>query len=154
MSKIRSAGKMGKVCGQRRIKLAPVTRAVRSALAASALTLAIGLGGNAAAAGHVASTAHTLRIERSILDVAPVHDLTVVPLLAPGGMGGPVATLISQHYVGDVNIVNNAPIIENQAGDVYGISGYSDTGNVNILNAALGAISVHSDYGNAIGIYG
>lgn len=156
MSDIRNAGTSGKARRRRIIKVAPMTRAVRSALAVSALTLAIGFGsGNASAANPAAATsAHALRIERPAIDFAPVFDLTVVQGLVPGGINPQVATLIDQHYVGDVNILNNAPIIESGAGDVIAIRGYSDTGNVSIVNTNLGALSVQAYYGNAIGIYG
>ncbi|MBN8717711.1 MAG: hypothetical protein J0I72_07970 [Stenotrophomonas sp.] len=155
MSEIRNVGTSGKARNRRTFKVAPMTRAVRSALAVSALTLAIGFGGGAAAATpQSAVSAHALRIERSALDFAPVQDLTVVPLLVPGGAGAPTPTLIGGYYPGDANIVNNAPIIESQVGNAFGIYAYSGTGNVSIINGALGAISAHSDYGNAIGIYG
>ena len=157
MSENRNVGTMGKARRRRIIKVAPMTRAVRSALAVSALTLAIGFGsGNASAANHVAAatSAHALRTERPAIDFAPVFDLTVVQGLVPGGINPQVAALIDQHYVGDVNILNNAPIIETGAGDVIAISGYSDTGNVSIINTNLGALSVQAYYGNAIGIYG
>ncbi|WP_374555154.1 hypothetical protein [Thermomonas sp.] len=156
MSDIRNAGTSGKARRRRIIKVAPMTRAVRSALAVSALTLAIGFGsGNASAANHAAATsAHALRIERPAIDFAPVFDLTVAQGLVPGGINPQVAALIDQHYVGDVNILNNAPIIESGVGNVTAISGYSDTGNVSIVNTTLGALSVQAYYGNAIGIYG
>lgn len=157
MSEIRNVGTSGKARNRRTIKVAPMTRAVRSALAVSALTLAIGFAsGNASAATPVraAAQAHALRIERSALDFAPVQDLTAIPLLAPGGFGAPTPTLIGGYYAGDATIVNNSPIIESQVGDAFGIYAYSGTGNVSIVNGALGAISAHSDTGNAIGIYG
>ncbi len=155
MSKIRNVGTSGKARNRRTFKVAPMTRAVRSALAVSALTLAIGFGGTATAATpQSAVSAHALRIERSALDFAPVQDLTAIPLLVPGGAGGPSPTLIGGYSVGNINIVNNTPIIENQAGDATAIYAYSGAGNVSIVNGALGAISAHSDYGNAIGIYG
>ncbi|WP_240125670.1 hypothetical protein [Thermomonas alba] len=156
MSKIGNVGVVGGKARNRRVfKVAPVTRAVRSALAVSALTLAIGFGGAATAATpQAAVSAHALRIERSALDFAPVQDLTVVPLLVPGGAGGGTPTLIGGYYPGDANIVNNAPIIESQPGNAFGIYAYSGAGNVSIVNGALGAISAHSDTGNAIGIYG
>lgn len=156
MGDIRNVSKSGKARSRRIIKLAPMTRAVRSALAVSALTLGIGLAGNASAATHrlPATMVHTLQVERPAIDFAPVFDLTVVQGLMPGGFSPQVATLIDQHYAGDVNIFNNAPIIETGSGDITAISGYSDGGNVSIINATLGALSAHSDYGNAIGIYG
>lgn len=154
MSEIRNVGTSGKARNRRTIKVAPVTRAVRSALAVSALTLAIGFGGGAAAATPQSAAAmHALRVERQAIDFAPVFDLTAVQGLVPAG-GAPAPTLIGGHYSGDVNIVNNTPIIETGAGDVTAIYAYSDTGNVSIVNGALGAISAHSDTGNAIGIYG
>lgn len=157
MSDIRNAGTTGKARNRRIIKLAPITRAVRSALAVSALTLAIGVSGNAAAApsGYRVSMAHALQTERPAIDFAPVFDLTAInTLLAPGGVHPLVASLIADTQPGDVQITNNTPIIDTAAGDITAISGYSTGGNVGIVNGALGAINVHSDNGNAIGIYG
>ena len=155
MSEIRNVGTSGKARNRRTIKVAPMTRAVRSALAVSALTLAIGFGGGAAAATPQSAAAmHTLRVERPAIDFAPVFDLTAVQGLVPAGGGGPNPTLIGGYSVGDINIVNNAPVIETGPGNVTGIYAYSGAGNVSIVNGALGAVSVHSDYNNAIGIYG
>ncbi|MFN4160416.1 MAG: hypothetical protein ACK4FW_00285 [Stenotrophomonas sp.] len=155
MSEIRNVGTSGKARNRRTIKVAPMTRAVRSALAVSALTLAIGFGGGAAAATPQSAAAmHTLRVERPAIDFAPVFDLTAVQGLVPAGGGGPNPTLIGGYSVGDINIVNNSPVIETGPGNVTGIYAYSGAGNVSIVNGALGAVSVHSDYNNAIGIYG
>lgn len=72
-----------------------MTRAVRSALSVSALTLAIGFAGNVTAANHHVAAVHALQIERAAIDHVPVVDLTVVtdsfchrqPPCTPGGAG-------------------------------------------------------------------
>ncbi|WP_374248407.1 hypothetical protein [Thermomonas sp.] len=154
MSDIRNGNTSNKARARRIIKMAPMTRAVRSALAASALTLAIGFGGAAAAANpHALPVAHALQVQRPAIDFAPVHDLTMVAAFQSlGGINGPVASLIDTHKYGDVVIGNSDPINESGAANQTGISGYSDTGSVLIGNS--GAITEVSTAGNAIGIYG
>ena len=154
MSDNRNSRTAGKTRQQRIIKLAPMTRAVRSALTASALTLAIGFGGNVAAAGHPATTAHTLQTQRAAIDIAPVFDLTVVA----GGVAGMHAPLmalaINEYSAGDIIIDNADPITEAQPGNAAAISAYSMGGYVGITNQAGASLDVSSTGGSAIGIYG
>ena len=83
----------------RSIKQSAMTRAVRSVLAASALTLALGAtSGTATAAAHRVPVAHALQLQQAALDFAPVDD----PSLIAGGLGGgivpagaPVMSLVS-----------------------------------------------------------
>ena len=95
MSEIRKQGRSSKARRNRTIRIAPMTRAVRSALATSTLVLALGAAGNASAADHALSRAQVqlLRFEQATLDTAPVFDLTTVPqgLIGPGA---PVQSLI------------------------------------------------------------
>ncbi|MEF9978239.1 MAG: hypothetical protein RR834_07065 [Thermomonas sp.] len=156
MSNIGNVSGSAKTKRSRTIKLAPMTRAVRSALAVSAMALALGASGGAFAAGHKAPQARVLQVERSTLDLAPVHDLATV--LPPIWMEVPPElhpTLISEYALGDVIIDNADPI---DAVDIYSsvtaISGYSSEGNVGITNHAGADLLAASVFGNAIGIYG
>ena len=78
MSNIRNVSGSTKTKRSRTIKLAPMTRAVRTALAVSAMALAFGASGGALAAGHKVPQAQVLQLERAALDFAPVFDLTAV----------------------------------------------------------------------------
>ena len=78
MSNIRNVSGSAKTKRNRTIKLAPMTRAVRSALTVSAMALALGASGGAFAAGHKVPQAQVLQVERTTLDFAPVHDLATV----------------------------------------------------------------------------
>ncbi|MDE2407543.1 MAG: hypothetical protein KGL91_06755 [Xanthomonadaceae bacterium] len=146
----------GKARHNRTIQLAPMTRAVRSALATSALTLAVGLGGNVAAANHTPVAAHALQFQRAAIDIAPVVDLTVVHdgLAFLGGHAPLVALAINQYSTGDVVIDNTAAITEIQAGNAIAISGYSNGGLVDITNHGGADLVATSSVGSAIGIYG
>src|SRR5690606_9975668 len=88
MSEIRKQGRSSKARRNRTIRIAPMTKAVRSALATSTLVLALGAAGNVSAADHALSRAQVqlLRFEQATLDTAPVFDLTTVPqgLIGPG----------------------------------------------------------------------
>ena len=156
MSNIRNVSGSAKTKRNRTIKLAPMTRAVRSALAVSAMALALGASGGAFAAGHKLPQAQVLQVERTTLDFAPVHDLaTVAP---PIWMEVPPElhpTLIDVSDVGDVVIDNVDPIDEVS---IYysatAISGYSSEGNVGITNHEGADLLAASLYGDAIGIYG
>ena len=88
MSNIRNVSGSTKTKRSRTIKLAPMTRAVRSALAVSALALAIGASGGAFAAGHKIPQAQVLKVERASIDFAPVHDLTAVASAHLDGSAG------------------------------------------------------------------
>lgn len=156
MSNIRNVSGSAKTKRSRTIKLAPMTRAVRSALAVSAMALALGASGGAFAAGHKIPQAQVLKVERAAIDFAPVHDLTAVG----GGVTEAVPpelfpTLITESEVGDVVIDNVDPIEEVS---IYysatAISGYSSEGNVDITNHAGADLLAASLFGNAIGIYG
>ena len=59
MSDNRNGRTFGKARNRRIIKLDPMTRAVRSALSVSALTLAIGFAGNVTAANHHVAAVQT-----------------------------------------------------------------------------------------------
>ena len=78
---------------------------MRSALAVSAMALALGASGGAFAAGHKIPQAQVLKLERAAIDFAPVHDLTAVA--PPLSMEVPIElypTLISEAEIGDVVI--------------------------------------------------
>ena len=163
MSNIRNVSGSAKTKRNRTIKLAPMTRAVRSALAVSAMALALGASGGAFAAGPKAPQAQVLQVQHATLDFAPVHDLaTVAP---PIWMEVPPElhpTLISEYAIGDVVIDNADPIDDvNIYYSATAISGYSSEGNVDITNHvgadlldALGDLEVaaaadHSDRSTA-----
>ena len=156
MSNIRNVSGSAKTKRSRTIKLAPMTRAVRSALAVSALALAIGASGGAFAAGHKIPQAQVLKVERASIDVAPVHDLTAVA--PPIWMEVPVElhpTLISESEIGDVVIDNVDPIDDVSIySSATAISGYRSEGSVDITNHAGADLLAASLGGDAIGIYG
>ena len=120
----------------RRIKLAPMTRAVRSVLAASALTLALGAtSGTAAAAAHKVSAAHVLQLQRAAIDFAPVHDPS---LIAGGGAGAPVMSLTPGGGVGNVvgNVTSTVGTIVHIYSNTDDTAAYyvNATGNVDLTN--------------------
>lgn len=155
MGDIRKVGKSGNARNRRVIKVAPMTRAVRSVLAASALTLAIGLGGQASAATRPASTmqAHAIGVVRSPIDFAPVFDLTT--LSAPDAVAAhdpAIESLISKYATGDVTWSNSGAINESGTGNMFGIRVESAAGNAGITNT--GAITeVSTGGGMAVGLY-
>ncbi|HPM56212.1 MAG TPA: hypothetical protein PK227_03630, partial [Thermomonas sp.] len=156
MSNIRNVSGSAKTKRSRTIKLAPMTRAVRSALAVSAMALALGASGGAFAAGPKAPQAQVLQVQHATLDFAPVHDLaTVAP---PIWMEVPPElhpTLISEYAIADVVIDNADPIDDvNIYYSATAISGYSSEGNVGITNHEGADLLAASLYGDAIGIYG
>lgn len=149
MGDIRNVSKSGKARNRRIIKLAPMTHAVRSALAVSALAFAFGAPGAALAAGPKVTVGHVLQTGQGAIDFAPVFDLTAV-------VGAPMALPpIDVTEPGDVSI-DNVDSIDVVGGiyDAIAIRGYSVEGSVGIVNQADGALSADSVYGNAIGIYG
>lgn len=161
MGDIRSVNKSGRTRNRRVIRLDPMTRAVRSVLAVSALTLGIGLTGNASAASYrlPAAMMHALQTQRTAIDVAPVFDLTTVPQAAGFGADSTpfVATLIGidEHQSGDVVVDNADPLsVFDLYSDAIAIRGYSDAGDVTISNNATGTLQAQSFYASAIGIYG
>ena len=140
----------------RRIKLAPMTRAVRMALAASVAALALGAATPAFAAGPKVPLELQLSQGAIPSERLPVIDLTTVPMFSTAEV--PVElhpTAISQYSPGDVSIYNDAPISESDVFyDMAAISGYSDYGAVEITNTANGELYAGSVFGDAIGIYG
>ena len=148
MNDIRIVGTRGMGArNQRAVKLAPMARAVRSALAASAMTFALGVSGVALAAPAKAPTVQQQPAARPAIDLAPVFDLTVVT-------GGPVALAIDVTQPGDI-VIDNADVITEVGLDgATAIRGYSEGGSVQISNAAAGTLQAATLYGNAIGIYG
>ncbi|TXH17135.1 MAG: hypothetical protein E6R00_04905 [Gammaproteobacteria bacterium] len=148
MSIDRNGGKQNDGNTRRGIKLAPMTRAVRSALAVSAMALGLGAAGTAMAAAQQVPVAQVLQTQRAAIDFAPVHDLTVVDALF-----APLAIAVTD--AGDVAIDNVDPIVvSDPLYSVVAISGYSTGGNVDITNAAGADLTAASGYGDAIGIYG
>ena len=149
MSGMKHSGGSASTRRNRKIKVAPMTRAVRMALAASVAALALGASGAAFAGNHgfKAPQAQTLKIERAAIDFAPVADLTTVsPML--------IAPPINESDTGDVIIDNADPIVAaDMFNSVTAISGYSSEGNVDITNQAGATLSVGSVFGDAIGIY-
>ncbi|WP_374349759.1 hypothetical protein, partial [Thermomonas sp.] len=156
MSNNRNSRTLGKAHNRRIIRLDPMTRAVRSALSVSALTLAIGFAGNVTAANHHVAAVHALQIERAAIDHVPVVDLTVVTdSFAIDSHRAPlVALAINEYSIGDIVIDNADPISEIQFGDAIAISGYSNGGMVDITNQADANLEAMSLLGSAIGIYG
>lgn len=155
MGDIRKVGKSGNARNRRVIKVAPMTRAVRSVLAASALTLAIGLGGQASAATRpaLALQANAVQSARSSIDVAPVFDLTTLPPTDAVAAHDPaVQSLISKYATGDVAWSNAGTINESGTGNMIGFRVESAAGNAGITNT--GAITETStDGGMAVGLY-
>lgn len=139
---------------KRIIKVAPMTRAVRLALAASLAALALGTSGGAFAAGCKTPTAVMIPCTQAATDATPVLDLTLVPhAAAPSALIMPLA--ISQSSAGDVVINNAVPISElNFNYSATAISGYSSGGSVDITNQATGTLEAISALGNATGIEG
>ena len=155
MSGMKHSGSSVVTRRSRKIKVAPVTRAVRMALAASVAALALGASGGAFAGECKATTiiAAECAIAKGI-DTAPVVDLTIVDEgIAPIGTLF-AALVIDETDIGDVIIDNADPITEIDLFDgVTAISGYSSEGNVGITNQAGADLYAGSVYGSAIGIY-
>ncbi|MBV2209116.1 MAG: hypothetical protein KUL77_06095 [Thermomonas sp.] len=157
MSDNRSVGQARKARFSRIIKVAPMTRAVRSVLAVSAMTLALGATGQASAAPQRVSIPYALQLQQAAIDFAPVFDLTIIPSGAvPLSVNlPPVATAGTVTDVGDITIDNADPVTEIALGayDAIALGGYSSAGGVDITNQAGGALDAQSEYGMAIGIY-
>ena len=149
MSGNRKAGGSSKSARNSTYKIAPMTRAVRSALAASTLALALGASGAAIASDTAPTRQQMILASQSTLDLAPVVDLTVVQ-----AEQAPFAELaINVTDAGDVVIDNADPISEYGLYDTSAISGYSTGGNVEITNQPGADLYAGSVIGNAIGIY-
>ena len=161
MSGIKQSIGSAKARQGRKVKVAPMTQAVRRALAASAMAFALSVGSGAMAANQAAaSPRHAAMVHQAGFEAfAPVADLTTVAMLAPGDMEHvPVElhpTLISEYGAGDIVIDNADPISETDLKyDVVAISGYSTGGDVSITNQSTGYLYAGSLSGDAIGIYG
>src|SRR5690606_24711581 len=176
MSEIRKQGRSSKARRNRTIRIAPMTKAVRSALATSTLVLALGAAGNVSAADHALSRAQVqlLRFEQATLDTAPVFDLTTVPqgLIGPGapaqsligpadGRPGTVVSATSKYsdgtgettYLGGVNFSASSADYDVHAMDFVNSGTYS-TGNAKYVNVlGGGSVSASSYAGEAVGIY-
>ncbi|MEO6226532.1 MAG: hypothetical protein ABIO61_01575, partial [Thermomonas sp.] len=141
---------------KRIIKVAPVTRAVRVALAASLAALALGASSGAFAANCNAPTVLMTPCKATSIDAAPVADLTLVHAAAPAARGAFIMPLaISESSAGDVVIDNADPINEFSVNyDATAIYGYSSGGSVDITNQATGTLQAISINGNATGIEG
>jgi hypothetical protein len=139
------------------IKVAPMTRAVRMALAASLAALALGASGGAFAGSCNPPAAVMMPCSATSIDATPVADLTLVnAAVTPAGHGAFIMPLaISQSSAGDVVIDNAAPITEiNPYSNATAIYGYSSGGGVDITNHATGVLYAYSVSGNATGIEG
>ncbi|MFS8136626.1 MAG: hypothetical protein ACMG50_00720 [Thermomonas sp.] len=141
---------------KRVIKVAPMTRAVRMALAASLAALALGASGGAFAANCSAPATVMTPCKATSIDAAPVADLTLVHAAAPlAGHGAFIMPLaINQSSAGDVVIDNAVPITEVNPYGATAIYGYSSGGTVDITNQPTGTLQAISAYGNATGIEG
>ncbi len=155
-----------KVRRSRTIKVAPVTRAVRLALAASVTALALGVGGNAFAADCGQAQKQqisVLRCESASIDSAPVFDLTVVPnaLIGPsapaqsliGDGSGSLTVGIGFDFAGDLLWTHtNGFAISSATNDVQAMHGTSG-GNIVLTVGGVDVLSANSDAGYAVGIY-
>jgi len=160
MNDIRNVSRAGK--NTRRIQQSTITRAVRSVLAASALTLALGAtSGTASAAAHRVPVAHALQLQRAAIDFAPVDDLALIPggaeTLIPGG-GGPVMSLVSGWsgtFPGNVSGGFSGPFsatsaVDDATGIYLGSTGGSATATLNAGSSATGTTTAGAF--DAIGI--
>jgi hypothetical protein len=164
---------------KRKLKVAPVTRAVRSALAASAAMLALVGSGPALAGDCTAPADNTIRCNGDFNDTLnfAVEDLTLVvgdeapSSIAPaagspgiladwaGSIGVSSAADITAYAAdgidatgsGDIDVENDGAIDAYGAGQIIGIYAYSDGGDVTVANG--GAISAYSAAGLADGIF-
>jgi hypothetical protein len=162
---------------QRKLKVAPVTRAVRSVLAASAAMLALAGTGPAFAGDCTAPAGSTIHCNGDFVDTLnfAVEDLTLVvgdeapSTIAPATGPGILANWAGQIGVtnsaditayadgidaigsGDIDLDNDGDIDVASAGQVIGIYAYTDAGDVTIANS--GAISAYSMGGLADGIF-
>ncbi|HRO64486.1 hypothetical protein, partial [Thermomonas sp.] len=141
----------------RTIKQSAMTRAVRSVLAASALTLALGAtSGTAAAAAHKVPVAHALQLQRAAIDFAAVQDLSLVP--QGQGLVATVTPTAIPPIIQPGDIVLNNSTAQNDSGAwpinilvvSTGVSG-SQPGDVTITNS--GDLTANATSGNAFNIY-
>ncbi|MGN6112351.1 MAG: hypothetical protein ACTHOC_04980 [Luteimonas sp.] len=161
------------------MKVSPVTRAVRSALAASAAMLALAGSGPALAGDCTAPADNTIRCNGDFNDTLnfAVDDLTLVvgdeapSSIAPpagnpgiladwaGNIGVSSAADITAYAAdgihasgsGDIDVSNDGAIDAYGAGQIIGIYAYSDGGDVTVTNG--GTVSAYSYDGLADGIF-
>ncbi len=164
---------------KRRLKVAPVTRAVRAALAASAAMFALAGPAPAMAGDCTAPVDNTIRCNGDFTDTLnfAVEDLTLVvgdeapsTIVPPAGSPGILADWAGNIGVssaadivayaadgihaagsGDIDVTNDGSIYAYGPGQVIGIYAYSDGGDVTVANS--GAISAYSYGGLADGIF-
>ena len=163
---------------QRKMRLSPVTRAVRSALAASAAMIALAGAGPALAGDCTAPVNGTIRCNGDFADTLnfSVEDLTLVvgdeaasTIAPPPGSPGILADWAGSIGVvnhadivayadgidaigsGDIDVANDGDIDVAAAGQVIGIYAYTDGGDVTIANG--GDIGAYSMMGLADGIF-
>lgn len=162
---------------QRKLKVAPVTRAVRSVLAASAAMLALAGTHPAMAGDCTAPSGNTIRCNGDFADTLnfTVEDLTLVvgdeapssiaPVAGPGILAdwaGHIGITNSADITayadgidaigsGDIDLDNDGDIDVASAGQVIGIYAYTDGGDVTVANS--GDIGAYSMSGLADGIF-
>ena len=164
---------------KRRLKVAPVTRAVRAALAASAAVLALAGPAPAIAGDCTVPVDNTIRCNGDFTDTLnfAVEDLTLVvgdeaptTIAPPAGSPGILADWAGNIGVssaadivayaadgihatgsGDVDVSNDGSIDAYGPGQVIGIYAYSAGGDVTVANG--GAVSAYSYDGLADGIF-
>ncbi|MGQ4583988.1 hypothetical protein [Lysobacter sp. F60174L2] len=137
--------------------VAPITRAVRAALTASAIALA-GVGAVHAGDTDCGGMVQPQLIRCAEVDAAklPVADLTTVAdAHAPDSVVVAGTTGITAPGVAALtaNIVNSGPIDKSGSGDVIGIEAGFAGGDVSIVNTANGSIYAESVDGLADGIF-
>ncbi len=142
----------------RDIEVAPVTRAVRAALAISVAALALG---GPAVAGTAPNNAPAQVATQSGaltgLDAYPV-DLTLVQSggIPSSVIASPITTL-NMVQSGDITYTNAGTIAVSTTGAYNANAIYAestDGGNVSVDNQATGVLTANAEYGNAIGIFG
>lgn len=167
-----------KTARQRKLKVAPVTRAVRSALAASAAMLALAGSGPAFAGDCTPPVDGVIHCNGDFADTLnfSVEDLTLIvgdeapsTIAPPAGNAGILADWAGHIGVtnsadivayadgidavgsGDIDVDNAGDIDVSSAAQVIGIYAYTDAGDVTIANS--GDISAYSMGGLADGIF-
>ncbi|MDQ2703055.1 MAG: hypothetical protein M3Y70_09675 [Pseudomonadota bacterium] len=136
-------------------KIAPVTRAVRAALAVSAAAIALAGSGVAFAGDCTAPVDNVVHCNGDFTDTISfaVEDLTlVVGDESPSTvMPGPGEFGILADWAGSIGVSNLADISVYGSGDVIGVYAYSDGGDVTIDNG--GSIEAYSSGALADGIF-
>ena len=151
MHGINREGSARKAARQRKLKVAPVTRAVRSALAASAAMLALAGSGPAIAGDCIPPASGTIHCKDGFADTldSGVEDLTLVALdQVPSSVALPsgivaLAGGIEAIGSGDIDIENDSYVYVLSAGQAIGIYAHTDDGDVTIANSSeIGAYSL------------